>query len=107
MINNYVFFEMDVVLGGIKVEVGDVVYVEAERKHSKAGWTATRSVCFIVQYLSMHGPCLIWSSLCGPVGVAMKNIYNYYHTNMWLLLLTQLFGNHMPNFRLVGPLISF
>ena len=42
MINNYVFFEMGVVLGGVKVEVGDVLYVEAERKHSKAGWTAVR-----------------------------------------------------------------
>lgn len=46
MINNYVFFEMGVVLGGVKVEVGDVLYVEAERKHSKAGWTAVRWVWF-------------------------------------------------------------
>lgn len=46
MINNYVFFDMGVVLGGVKVEVEDVVYVEAERKHSKAGWTAVRWVWF-------------------------------------------------------------
>ena len=42
MIDNYVFFDMGVVLGGVKVEVEDMVYVEAERKHVKAGWTAVR-----------------------------------------------------------------
>lgn len=56
MINNYVFFDMEAVLGGVKVEVEDVVYVEAERKHSKAGWTAVRYV--------LHG---WWSGGCGCV----------------------------------------
>ena len=45
MINDHVFFEVDVVLGGMKLEVGDTVHVEAQRKHSRAGWIATRCVC--------------------------------------------------------------
>ena len=42
MINDYVYFEMGVVLGGVKAEVGDVVHVQAERKHTKGGWRAIR-----------------------------------------------------------------
>ncbi len=42
MIDNFVFFDVDKVLGGLKVELNDTVYVQAERKHSKAGWTAVR-----------------------------------------------------------------
>jgi len=42
MVENYVFFDMGVVLGGVKVEVNDTVYLEANRSHSNAGWTAVR-----------------------------------------------------------------
>ena len=42
MVNDYVYFEMGVVLGGDKAEVGDMVQVEAERKHSRGGWMASR-----------------------------------------------------------------
>ena len=42
MINDHVYFEMGVVMGGVKPEVNDFVHVEAERRHSKAGWRATR-----------------------------------------------------------------
>ena len=42
MINEYVYFEMGVVMGGIRAEVGDVVHVEAKRTHSKGGWRASR-----------------------------------------------------------------
>ena len=42
MVNDYVYFEMGVVLGGAKAEVGDMVQVEAERKHSRGGWMASR-----------------------------------------------------------------
>lgn len=42
MVNDYIYFETGVVLGGVKLEVGDVVRVDAERKHSKGGWMARR-----------------------------------------------------------------
>jgi hypothetical protein len=42
MVNDYVYFEKDVVLGGVKLEVGEVVRVEAQRKRSKSGWLANR-----------------------------------------------------------------
>lgn len=42
MVNDYVYFEMDVVLGGVKAVVGDTVRLRAERKHSKGGWRASR-----------------------------------------------------------------
>lgn len=52
MVNDYVYFEVGVVLGGVKIEVGDVVRVEAERKHSKGGWMASRYV--------VGGPSVVW-----------------------------------------------
>lgn len=42
MINDHIYFEMGVVLGGDKAEVGDIVHVQTERRHSKGGWRATR-----------------------------------------------------------------
>lgn len=42
MINDHIYFEMGVVLGGVRVEVGEQVHVEAERGHEKGGWRASR-----------------------------------------------------------------
>ncbi len=42
MINDHVFFDMGVVVGGVQVEVGDLLHVQACRSHSKAGWRAVR-----------------------------------------------------------------
>ena len=44
-------------------------------------------------------------SLVCPVAVAMKKLHSLPH--MWLIIFTLLLGDHMPNFSLIGPLISF
>lgn len=51
MVNDSIYFDVGVVMGGVKVEVGDVVHVEAVRQHRRAGWCANRYANTVLPWL--------------------------------------------------------
>ena len=54
MVNEHVFFDMGVVVGGVRVEVGDLLHVHAHRNHIKAGWKAVRYIVALMYMVALR-----------------------------------------------------